>query len=79
MNPGGRLRLHILQRIALPVNAPITFLNEEGCLRLHILQPIALTGDHGRVLGPVGELPGSLSGVTFVDVGIGVDVTLMLM
>ena len=25
-------------------------------------------GDHGRVLGPVGELPGSLSGVIFVDV-----------
>ena len=32
------------------------------CSRLHF------PGDHGRVLGPVGELPGSLSGAIFVDV-----------
>jgi hypothetical protein len=32
------------------------------CSRLHF------PGDHGRVWGPVGELPGSLSGVIFVDV-----------
>ena len=40
-NAGGRLRLHMLQRIALPLNAPVTFLNEEGRLRLHMLQRIA--------------------------------------